>query len=121
MKNKGFTLIELLATVVILGVIFLFITPKILDIIKDADNKNKQIIEAKLIDAGKEYINDYNKDFINDFVNVNDYGYISVSELIDDGLMDAEEAEILGGAVSVKVVLLADDKLEYSVCYSSCV
>lgn len=121
MKNKGFTLIELLATVVILGVIFLFITPKIIDIIKNADSKNKEIIEAKLIEAGKEYVNDYNKDFINDFVNVNDYGYITVSELVDVGLMDAEEAEVLDGAVSVKIVLLEDDKLEYSVCYSSCI
>jgi prepilin-type N-terminal cleavage/methylation domain-containing protein len=120
MNNKGFTLIELLATVVILGILFLFLTPKILNVIKNAENKNKQIIETKLIDAGKEYVTDYNKEFIQNFVNVNDYGCISISELIDVGLVDQDEVSILDGAISIKVKLLADDNLEYTICYASC-
>jgi len=119
MNNKGFTLIELLATVVILAVLFLFMTPKIINIIRDAENKNKQIVETKIIDAGKEYVTDYNKEFIQNFVNVNDYGCISINELIDVGLVDEDEVSIIE-AVSVKVKLLADDKLEYTICYASC-
>ena len=120
MNKRGFTLIELLATVVILCIIFLFSTPRIIGLIRNAESKNKSIIEEKLIVAGKDYVSDYNKNFIQNFINVNDTGCISAEELIDVGLIESDEVYILGSTMYVKVVLEADDKLDYSVCYSNC-
>lgn len=120
MNNKGFTLIELLATVVILCIVFLFATPKIIGIIRNAESKNNSIIEEKLIVAGKEYVSDYNKTFIQNFINVNDTGCISAEELIDVGLIDSNEVYTLGNTMYVKVVLEENDILDYSVCYSNC-
>ena len=45
--KKGFTLIEILSVIIILGIIFLFITPKILNLIKDSRNLSKEIEENK--------------------------------------------------------------------------
>ena len=41
MKRKnGFTLIEMLVCVVILAVVFMLVTPKMLNAIKEGENKN---------------------------------------------------------------------------------
>lgn len=117
MKKTGFTLIELLATIVILGIIFLFVTPNIINLINQAKETNKSIIEEKLIDAGKEYVNEYKKDFTKNFTEVNTTVYISVAELIDIGLIDQDEVSNLPDGVSIKVVLKENDVLEYSVSY----
>jgi prepilin-type N-terminal cleavage/methylation domain-containing protein len=118
MKRNAFTLIELLATIVILSIIFLFVTPNIIKLINEAKESNRAIIEEKLIDAGKEYVSEYNKDFVKNFINVDDTAYISVTELIEIGLIDQEEVNNLNGNVSVKVVLKENDTLEYSINYS---
>jgi len=118
MNKKGFTLIELLAVVVILVIIFLISTPKILDVIKEANTTNKTLIEEKIIAAGKEYVTDYNKELVQSFINVGDTGYISTNELIDAGLIDSDEVNSLDGTVTVKVVLGENDILTYSIIYS---
>ena len=117
--KRGFTLIELLATVVILSILFLFVTPKLSALMEQAEANNKAIIEEKLIDAGRLYITDYNKSFLNNFKDVGTVAYITTAELIDVGLIDAVEISNLGANVSVKVELMDDDILDYSVYYGS--
>lgn len=63
MKKNAFTLIELLATVVILVVVFMIITPKLTRIVKDQETKQKELLKEKLISSAKEYANDYDKYF----------------------------------------------------------
>ena len=38
MKKKGFTLIELLAVIVVLGLTFLFVGPKLVSLIKEGNS-----------------------------------------------------------------------------------
>ena len=51
MKKNAFTLIELLATVVILVVVFMIITPKLTRIVKDQETKQKELLKEKLISS----------------------------------------------------------------------
>jgi type IV pilus assembly protein PilA len=54
--KKGFTLIELLAVIIILAVIALIATPKVMDIIKDVQNKVYYLDETQVVEATKKYI-----------------------------------------------------------------
>ena len=117
--KKGFTLIELLATVVILSILFLFITPKITTLINQAEENNKAIIEEKVIDAGRAYITEYNKSFLDNFKTVGTIAYITSNELLSAGLIDEGEIDNLDSPVSVKVELLDNDVLEYTIYYGS--
>lgn len=118
MKEKGFTLIELIATVLILAIVFLYVTPKVIEVMNRADNNSIAIIEEKVIAAAKEYVIDYDKTFINRFQNLNDTDYININNLITAGLVDIDDANELGNNASVKVVLNENDVLEYSMYYS---
>lgn len=118
MKKNAFTLVEIIATIVILSIIFLFTTPKIINLINDTNDKNKILIEEKLIQAGKEYISEYNKEFLKNFVDVGTTAYINSAELVDAGLIEEKEITNLGGNVSVKIELMENDVLQYTVYYN---
>ncbi len=118
MKKNAFTLVEIIATIVILSIIFLFTTPKIINVINDTKAKNKLLIEEKLIEAGREYVSEYNKSFLSNFKDVGTTAYINSAELIDAGLIEEKEVANLGTGVSVKIELMANDVLNYSVYYN---
>lgn len=118
MKRNGFSLVELIATVVILCILFLFVAPRIVDVIKDNENQNKEIIETRVVEAAKEYVISYDRIFLNSFITVGYIDYISLSELVEAGLIKESDATELGNNASIKVELLADDKLSYTVYYS---
>ena len=42
-KKKGFTLIELLAVIVVLGLTFLFVGPKLVSLINDGEDKETKL------------------------------------------------------------------------------
>lgn len=56
MNKKGFTLIELIATIVIIILMGLIITPKVMNIIKDNRIKGYKEIERRLEEAAGKYI-----------------------------------------------------------------
>lgn len=118
MKKNAFTLVEIIATIVILSIIFLFTTPKIINLINDTKAQNKILIEEKLIQAGKEYISEYNKDFLKNFVDVGTTAYINSAELVDAGLIEEKEVANLGVSVSVKIELMENDVLNYTIHYN---
>ena len=113
--KKGFTLIEILSVIIILGVIFLFITPKISNLIKESRNLSKEINEITIINSVKEYANSYEKDFYSSFLNVGDKGYILVSDIISKGNISKKEIEEYGVADTdyVEVELIENDKFTY--------
>ena len=115
MKKKGFTLIEILSVIIILGVIFLFITPKISNLIKESRNLSKEINEVTIINSVKEYASSYEKDFYSSFLNVGDKGYILVSDIISKGNISKKEIEEYGVADTdyVEVELIENDKFTY--------
>ena len=59
-NNKGFTIVELLATVVIILLLGLIVTPNVVDIINENRNKGYLEIERRLEEAASKYIvNEY--------------------------------------------------------------
>ena len=115
MKKNGFTLIEILSVIIILGVIFLFITPKISNLIKDSRNLSKEINEITIINSVKEYATINEKNFYSSFYSVGDKGYILVSDIISKGNISKEEIEDYGVIDTdyVEVELVENDKFIY--------
>lgn len=116
MKKNGFTLIELLAVVVILGLIFMFIAPKLSSLIKEGENTSIAIIEGKVIDSAKEYALS-NKNFFDTFINVGDEKIVYKDDLLNSGLINSKDIEKLDDFVGVKVELLDEDEFNYVVMY----
>ena len=77
MNKKGFTLIELIATIVIIILMGLIVTPKVIDIINDNRIKGYKEIEARLEEAAAKYVSD-------NYVDSNEsYIIIQKEQLID--------------------------------------
>ena len=117
MKKDAFTLIELVAVIAILCVIFLFIAPKLINVIDENEAKTKEIAETKVIEATKEYVTSYNTKILDNLVSVGNTSNVTLSELITAGLIDKEDTEILGTGVYIQVKLQEEDKLTYTVIY----
>ena len=116
MKKNGFTLVELLAVIIILAILYLFVMPKVTDLIKNGNKTDEYIIQNKIITAAKEYTSNYDTRFLNDFINVGYSKYISKEDLINNKLFDENEVENIG-FFKVKVTLKEDNKLEYAISY----
>ena len=114
MKKNAFTLIELLATVVILVVVFMIITPKLTRIVKDQETKQKELLKEKLISSAKEYANDYDKYFFDGIKKVGDSNTVTIEELIEVGLIDEDETKDFNEFYGVKVELKDNDRIEYN-------
>ena len=115
---KGFTLVELLTVVAILGMLFLFVTPKLSSLIKNGGKTEKEILEVKVIDAAKEYA-DENVNFYNSFVNIGDENYVNLQDLIDKGLVDKEDVEKLDEFSRIKGVLDENDSIKFTIEYTN--
>ena len=116
-KKKGFTLIEILSVIVILAVIFLFITPRMIKQINNGKDTETKLIEQRVLSAAKEYVNNHDADFYKKLVSVGDVNYIYKSDLINTGLITETDVEELTNFTAVKGKLLSDDKIEYTVEY----
>ena len=116
MKKKGFTLIELLAVIVVLALTFLFIAPKISNLIKEGEETQKILLEEKIIAATRDYVTN-NSDIYQNLINEGDYNYILKEELIDLNIVDEEDLDELTDFAGVKIELLEDDKIEYTIEY----
>ena len=117
--KKGFTLIELLAVIIILGVIFMFVFPKVATLVGLGENKNKNIIESIIIDAAKEYSATDNT-LMNGLINEGDNKCIEVQTLVDNGFIEQSDMDQIpdGWYSQVKVELNSNNVLEYSLVTS---
>lgn len=114
-KNKGFTLVELLSVVVILALTFMFVAPKMASLIKEGNNTEVRLIEQKALVSAKKYINNYDTNFLNNFIEVGYTKTVYKEDLIDNGLMTLDEISQIEDFRGVKVKLLENDKLEYTI------
>ena len=118
MKKRGFTLVELLTVIVILGVVFLFIVPRLSTLIKKGEKNQKDILEERVLIAAKEYVSNYNRNFYDSLVNEGDYNYVYRTDLLKSGLVDENELKELGNnLVGVKGELLDNDNIKYTLAY----
>ncbi len=118
MKHKnGFTLVEIIAVVVILAVIMLFVTPKLKQLIDNGNNKQRMISEQRIISAAKDYATSYINDFLTGLVNIGDSNYVSISDLLNSGLIDEEDIEAFTNLTGVKGTLNPNDIIEYTLSY----
>ena len=76
----------------------------------------KQLIENRVINAAKEYINDYDSSFYENLVHVGDISYIDKANLIKSGLINEKEVSELGN-FQIKCELLENDKLKFTIEY----
>lgn len=83
--RKGFTLIELTAALVILVLVSLVAVPKVNTIIKDNKYDSCEIIVKTIEDAATQYL--YKHSEIVDELEYDSY-YITIGDLIDEGLLD---------------------------------
>jgi len=116
-REKGFTLIELLSVVVVLGITFMFVLPKLVGLISDGEEKEIQLIEERVLSAAKDYVNYIDGSFYTKLFKEGDTNYIYKTDLIKSGLIDKEEITKLDTFAGVKGELLEDDKIKYTVEY----
>lgn len=83
LNKKGFTLIELLVVIVILGVIMSVAIPSITSSIERSKDKQKTQVIKLIVSAGELYV-DKHKNSVTT-------GDITLSQLINDGLITAQE------------------------------
>lgn len=81
MKQKGFTLIELLAVIIILAVLAALVTPKVIVMLREAEqNTKKTSVEGLIKAASYQYANNeassYNQPTIIDYTNGTNLDYI---------------------------------------------
>ena len=114
--KRGFTLIELLAVIVILGVILMFLFPKISDLVGIGKNKEKDINEYIIIDAAKIYSTNDNT-LMNGLVKEGDRKCITVKTLVDNGYIKGEDLEKISASLEskIKIELNSNDNLEYTI------
>ena len=114
--KKGFTLIELLAVIIILGVIFTFIFPKVSGLMGIGKNRDREISESIIMDAAKEYSTNDNT-LMNGLINQGDRKCITVQSLIDNGYIKQEDLEKVSINISskVKIELNSSENLEYTI------
>ena len=116
-REKGFTLIELLSVVVVLGITFMFVLPKLVGLISDGEEKEIELIEERVLSAAKDYVNYIDGSFYTKLFKEGDTNYIYKTDLIKSGLLDKEEITRLDTFAGVKGELLEDDKIKYTVEY----
>lgn len=114
LKVRGFTLIELLAVIIILALLYLFVMPRVSDLVKEGNSTNEELTRSKILEAAKDYAHNYDTDFLNDLVNVGDTKEISKNDLINSKLIDSSDLENLSFE-KIIVVLKEDNKIEYSI------
>lgn len=83
LNKKGFTLVELLVVIVILGVIMSIAIPSITSSIERSKDKQKTQIIKLIESAGELYVDKHK--------NIVKTGPITLSQLIEDGLITKEE------------------------------
>ena len=85
MNKKGFTLVELLAVIVIMALLALITTTSITKIIGDSKTK----LSTAQIDLIKSAAEIWGADNINKLPKVNECSYITLKDLINQGLVDS--------------------------------
>ena len=101
MKKNAFTLIELLATVVILVVVFMIITPKLTRIVKDQETKQKELLKERITISSKLKSMKYliqNKEC--DCFEKNDCFYIPITDL---NFFYTKEERLMQTSLTVKL------------------
>ncbi len=100
MKNKGFTLVELVVTVAILLALSTIAVISVTGVLKDSNNDIDTIQEELLESAVKSY---YLEHGIED-------GVVTITELINDGLIDEDDREKFPDDLSYKITVIDAEK-----------
>ena len=115
--RKGFTLIELLSVIIILGVIFIFIFPKLSSLINRGKEVNIEIIKNKLVESTMEYAEKYNPRLSNKLINEGDNYVVSGKKLVDLGLVEQDDIDSIENFSRVKCTLDENEKVNCEIMY----
>ncbi|MBQ6282679.1 MAG: BspA family leucine-rich repeat surface protein [Bacilli bacterium] len=115
--KKGFTLIELLSVIIILGVIFIFIFPKLSSLINRGKEVNIEIIKNKLVESAMEYTEKYNPRLSNKLIDEGDNYVVSGKRLVDSGLIEQDDIDSIENFSRVKCTLDENEKVNCEIMY----
>ena len=87
MKNNGFTLIELMATVAIIALLAVLITPLVNNMINDANQRAYSSVVDTIEDAAKSYTS-LNSTSVDSSITANGYADITIETLKESDLLD---------------------------------
>lgn len=87
MKNKGFTLIELMATIAIIALLAVFLTPVVKNLIDDSNQKAYDSVVDTIEDAAKSYAY-LNSASIDSSITTNGYAEVTIETLKESDLLD---------------------------------
>ena len=94
-KNKGFTLVELLATIAIMGMIMILVTPSIVNLQNNNKKKKFEYYGKTLVEAAKVYVQKEGVDItslgVSDWVGCVDITYQDL--LTNDLIKSFEDAD----------------------------
>lgn len=96
-KNKGFTLVELLATIAIMGMIMILVTPSIVNLQNNNKKKKFEYYGKTLVEAAKVYVQKEGVDItslgVSDWVGCVDITYQDL--LTNDLIKSFEDADYI--------------------------
>lgn len=87
MKKNGFTLIEILATVVLITMVAVLITPKVRTLINDSKQNAYNGVVSTIEDAAKSYTY-LNISTIDNLITANGYAEVTLTTLQQNGLLE---------------------------------
>lgn len=116
-KKNGFTLIELVAIILILGVIYLIISPIITDVIDESEQKALANQKKELVDITKKYVLDHDELLPeDDSVSIVTIETLRQAQLLrEDAIIDPTTNEEMNGCV---IISYNDSKSNYFYEYS---
>ena len=116
-KNLGFTMIEMLATILVLLVILLIATPSIRRMLNKTNELSKEYVENIIIDSAREYAIVNNKTITSKLKLVGDTSVISLTTLLNVGLIEQSDIDTLGPNARVLLTLKENNYVEYKIVY----
>lgn len=98
MNKKGFTLIELLGTLIIVSLLIVLIVPKILNWFNNSNDKYEELNEGLILETARLYVDEHPNEYER---NNNRVYCIELETLVEDGYLEAENANKLNSKSSV--------------------
>jgi len=122
-SKKGFTLVEIIATITIMLLITIIVTPNIITYIDRGKDRQYEQLESQIISAAKDYYiknkdsvaSNSNQIPLNNLTNKIDEEFIKSGEIIDP----RNSGKCLTGAVLVELDGLNGQRVNYSYTPSS--
>ena len=95
----------------------MFVVPRLSTLIKNGEIKQREVLETKIINASKEYVSSYNRSLYDNLVEVGDYNYVCLNNLLDNKLLEESDLNGLDEISGIRFELEENNKVDYIIEY----